>query len=528
MVSRCPSCGSPTPEDEKVCPSCGWDFVARKCMKPEPSRPAAPAAQGGFALPPARNLNLPPVGEPTGLTSLPKLEPHGSIGPAEGENPFTLPTARGMPPPEAPLKKTPPAGNAISAAAAAQGGLGARLFRSLRGETAKPAETAAPKETPIHDAPRAPERKGFPLPPARLIKGDDPAVPARRTPDNEPPVKKTPLAPPEPAARSDGDVEPFASAPAESLLPSSARESVPAASQMPPAPARAKPSAPPAEPPIAAESRMSMVMIAAIAGGALGTVSVLAVYLLMRPDTAPGTAGTASSPFGQPGSVPIARPAFPPVPGSAPVPAPAPAPAPRTAPAPQQSPAPLLELPRPLPGPIVSPAPAPAPDVSRPAATFGATPRLVVTGEEPKPKSAPKPAAASAPAREPKARKPKGPRWVFEGVVFDLLTTHGVFGAKLVFLDADGNVVGETDTGPAGRYKVSLPAGPGYKLKISHGDYTDRYIDEGDATSSLREATPEERRVLMSAAARNLPWAGDPAKPVHRDLALIPKTPEEP
>jgi hypothetical protein len=117
---------------------------------------------------------------------------------------------------------------------------------------------------------------------------------------------------------------------------------------------------------------------------------------------------------------------------------------------------------------------------------------------------------------------------VFEGVVFDLLTARGVFGAKLIFLNPDGDVVGETDTGPAGRYKIALPPGSGYKLKISHGDYTERYIDEGDATSSLREATPEERKILMSAAARNLPWAGSEAKPVHRDLALVPKTPEEP
>ena len=297
-----------------------------------------------------------------------------------------------------------------------------------------------------------------------------------------------------------------------------------------------------------------MVMIAAIAGAALGTVSVLAVYLLMRPDTTAGSNPTPVSPFGHGSSSTVARPTFPPD-GTAPAPPPSSVPPP----APAQSPAPLLESPRSASGPIVVPSPSgpvtsapppaarpappppvappvappapaptiPVPDAARPSATFASTPRLVVAGETPKPAAKPKPAAAS-PAEEPKARKPKGPKWTFEGVVFDLLTARGVFGAKLVFVDPDGNVVGETDTGPAGRYKISIPPGSGYKLKISHGDYTDRYIDEGDATSSLRDADPEERRILMSAAARNLPWTGDPAKPMHRDLALVPRTPEEP
>ena len=591
MVSRCPSCGSPTPEDETICTSCGWDFVARKRTKPEGSSPAAPPAKappppaaGGFALPPARNLNEPPVGQPTGLRPLPKLEPRGTNVPAEGENPFTLPTARGVPPPAEPPKKAPvpeklpekPA----PAAPPPKDGLGARLFRSLRGETA-PAKPAGSKEQPIPDAPPdAPEKKGFSLPPARVIETEEPVEP----PPIEPPVEKPrreeapresetpkpfkpvkrpepeepkelPRATPEPSARFDDGDEPFAPPPAESLLPTAAREPIPLPARPEPAspprreaPARPRteagapsPEAAAAAAAKAAEARKSMVMIAAIAGAALGTASVLAVYLLMRPETTAATNPTTVSPFARGSSSTVSRPPFAPG-GTTPAPAPPEAVPP---PAPPQSPSPVLETPRPS-GPIVVPsptvpatpaappaAPAPAappaaaPDAARPAATFGSTPRLVVAGEEPKPVAKPKPAAA-APSEEPKARKPKGPKWTFEGVVFDLLTARGVFGAKLIFVDPDGNVVGETDTGPAGRYKISLPPGTGYKLKISHGDYTDRYIDEGDATSSLREATPEERRILMSAAARNLPWAGDPAKPVHRDLALVPRTPEEP
>lgn len=597
MVSRCPSCGSPTPEDEKVCPSCGWDFVARKRTKPggpradapsTPPAPAEPPAGGGFALPPARNLNLPPVGEPTGLKPLPKLDPRGAAGPAEGENPFTLPAARNLsapePPPKpapAPEKPAPPPPKEPP-----KDGLGARLFRSLRGES-KPAEAPASKPEELPPAPDAPEKKGFSLPAARIVESDD--APVERPPEEKPPVIKTPLddeppsepePPPrpkpkpapvepedeeepaapfaEPSARFDGGDQRWTPAP-EPLLPTSARDVPPAPSRPEPAAPARKPAAPPATEPAsaaAADSRKSMVMIAAIAGGALGTVSVLAVYLLMRPDNSvPASHVAVGSPFGAPGASPAPRPAFPTPPGAAapsapaaPVAAAAAAP-PVPPPAPvQQSPAPLLASPVPAPaaaskpaapsGPIVpappaAPAPAPvaapAPDAERPSATFAATPRLVVSGETPKPAAPPRPAAAPAAAAEaPKPRKPKGPRWVFEGTIFDLLTTRGVFGAKLVFVNADGDVVGETDSGPAGRYKISVPPGTGYKLKISHGDYTDRYIDEGDATSSLREATPEERKILMSAAARNLPWTGETSKPVRRDLALVPKTPEEP
>ncbi|HXT01266.1 MAG TPA: hypothetical protein VN915_11360 [Elusimicrobiota bacterium] len=610
MVSRCPSCGSPTPEEERICPSCGWDFVARKRTRPgpaapaeppTPSSPAAPPAPGGFALPPARNLG----DAPPGLKPLPKLEPRGATGPVPGENPFTLPAARSLTPPEAPPPKpavpekrapdAPPPPPKETPKETPKDGLGARLFRSLRGES-KPAPPRAPKAEDVLPAPEAPAQKGFSLPTARIVEADEtPAEKPREqkprlfeTPVDDVPVEESlpaqeaetsepvkpekrpeaalpePAAFPEPAARFDGGDAPLPPPSAEPLLPTSARD-VPAAPARPerPAPARSATEPPPAgAASSAAEARKSMVMVAAIAGAALGTVSVVAVYLLMRPDAAPETSGAVASPFGRPGANAAPRPAFPPAPGTAPSPSPAPAAAPApaalaapAAPVPQ-SPAPLLSeppspvaAPKPAPpaGPIAvpspvaalpapaAPAPAAAPEPSRPAATFASTPRLVVTGEAsksaPPPSAAatsPAPVAAAPAAEEVKPRRPKGPRWVFEGVVFDLLTARGVFGAKLIFVNADGDVVGQTDTGPAGRYKVSLPAGSGYKLKISHGDYTERYIDEGDAVSSLRDATPDERRMLMSAAARNLPWTGDAAKPVHRDLALVPKTPEEP
>jgi hypothetical protein len=165
------------------------------------------------------------------------------------------------------------------------------------------------------------------------------------------------------------------------------------------------------------------------------------------------------------------------------------------------------------------------------AAAPAAAPAQAPSAAEPREEAPP---AAEAPKPAPKRRreraKPKRaePRWVFEGVVFDLLTARGVFAADLSFLDADGNKVGGVETGPGGRYKVSLPPAKkgGYALKVSRTDYTGRYIDEGDATTSLRDATPDERRILMQAAARNIPWVGNVKTVTRRDLALVPKTSE--
>jgi hypothetical protein len=291
----------------------------------------------------------------------------------------------------------------------------------------------------------------------------------------------------------------------------------------------------------------------------LGTVGVVAVYLLLRPDTSTGRALPVGvvSPFAQEpqGSSPFS-PAAPPA---------APAQAPSAAVQPS-SPAPLLPSSSPLPpersgspsgGPIfmqppaVKPAPAaaePSPEApparapleEGPTATFAAAARVEIgppaapapAAAKEKPPAAPAPAAkrpqasraARRETRERRAEK-RSPQWVFEGVAFDLLTAQGVFAARLTFLDSQGNVVARVETGPEGRYRIALPpAGKdGYRVQVSRTDYTSRYIDEGDATSSLREATPDERRILMQAASRNLPWIGKTSGPTRRDLALIPR-----
>ncbi|MDE2510853.1 MAG: hypothetical protein KGL74_07005 [Elusimicrobia bacterium] len=569
MISRCPSCGSLVKEEERVCPSCGWDFVARKrvpkpgappavtpapeppkvseppkaAVPPEPdaapkaSPPASFPAGGGLALPPARNLNEPPP-QVHGLKPLPRLEPRAPHVPGADENPFTLRA------PEAPKASPPPA----------------------------PKKEAAPprKELP----PAEPEMKtGFSLPSAKSLEPAKIEPPPRKAVP-EPIRPKPPARPPVRPPQDDGegildlDVEPEADEPQAPPEPEPAPKDIPEQAPAPgplaPLPAdlystpEPEPALEPSTPddPVTAEdvpgrepkkpsaskqvsenatpapqpARNSPVYIAAVAGAALGTVSVLAVYLLLRPDT------TTGSHFGE---SPFVR--NPPPAAFAPAAVP-----PKAAVPPPSSPAPLIEAPEPAPA-----APAALPAEARPAASFANSPRVVVAGDDEAPPSktsssaansaqgddAPEAPAPKKPRRAPepvrraaKAKAPQGPSWNFEGVVFDLLTARGVFAAKLVYLDADGNDVGQTETGPGGRYRIALPvsASGGYTLRISHSDYTTRYIDEGDATSSLREATPEERQILMQAAARNLPWVGNTKKTLHRDLALVPKSPEEP
>lgn len=582
MVSRCPSCGSPTKEDERVCPSCGWDFVARKRVpiggaapgaKPPttPAKPptSAPPAGGGFSLPPAKNLNEPPPVDTSGLKALPKISPRPAVGPAANENPFTLPTAE--PPPAPAAKKPEPAEKPKAEPPKEKEGFGARLFKSFRRDAppAEPQKPAAEPPPPVEP----PQKKDFAMPQAKKVVVDEepvilnepeveekPAPKPAEKPKAEPAKAKDPAPAPKveekpvkPVAAKDQTADdPDTGVAGETLdldeeppLLPSGNPTKPAAKAPPPPQHEMLVESDPAPVvDIAAEKRpgeqasaksgpaIPPIYIAAIAGAALGTVSVLAVFMLLRPDTAPGAKPT-GSPFAPAATAPAA-PAAP----QAPV-----------APPPQQSPAPLIEAaPGAVPATTAAPSgPVPAPpaappsptaaapaapkpeEPARPAASFAPVARVVVSGQEPV-----KPPVAAKPEPDEESPKPapkkKGPTWSFEGVVFDLMSTHGVFLAKLTFFDADGNEVGHAETGPGGRYKATVPAGGerGYTLKISHPDYTERFIDEGDQTTSLRDATPEERKMLMQAAARNLPWIGSAKKTMRRDLALVPRTPEEP
>ncbi|NNN04490.1 MAG: hypothetical protein HKL90_01180 [Elusimicrobia bacterium] len=185
----------------------------------------------------------------------------------------------------------------------------------------------------------------------------------------------------------------------------------------------------------------------------------------------------------------------------------------------------------------LSAAAAPAePVYTPPKVTFGDE-RVVIAGQAPPPSAMVSPAAISGPvtaaAKAPVFSAPPAPderaavKWSFRGEAFDLMTGEPVFAAKLTLIDAKGAVVGSAETGTNGRYELTVLAGPsgGYQLKIERPDYLERCIDQGAGTGALRQATPDERTVLVHAA-HGRPWVGAPGQIVVHDLALIPKSAE--
>ena len=305
---------------------------------------------------------------------------------------------------------------------------------------------------------------------------------------------------------------PSVKAPPEGVAEPAIPEQAETASE--PEPAQVSAEEPPLEAPPQAKTedapsarRHSPVHIAAVAGAAIVVVSLLNVYLLRRSETTL----VSNLPMG------VSPPGKAPAPDAAPV---------------------ALVASQPLPEPPSRPR-----VESRPAAAFISPSRVRIISAlnvaSPAPETAVKPASfpvSTATQEDPedpapaRRAKPTGPTWSFEGMVFDLITARGVFAVKLSLRDAGDNVVGETETGGDGRFKIVVPAGGarGYRLSLAHGDYSDRYIDESDAMSSLRNATPDERRILMKAAARNLPWVGASSNIVRRDMAIVPRFPEEP
>lgn len=470
MNSRCPSCGSPAPDEVRQCPACGWDFVTNKKMekaseppkaaeppkKTEPVRPpssvkpSAPVAGPGLALPPARGGGAPSA-------KIPKTET------PPGENPFALPVARNLGSKPAESMFAPPP--------------------AFPEDKAK-LPAVAPKEPPTKEPPTKSAE-----PPKKASAELTMARPADIQP---PPPKPAPVAAKE---------EAIPEAESDFLLPSSTDEIVvkPAAKPAPKAetpkadspkvatptmkaPARAPEPEPAAAGPKQNADRKSAAMIAGAAGAALGIMSLGALWMMTRSDPAAATHARGSSPFGKRSasdtevkpSLDIAHP-----------PAPAPAPAPQA---------------------VIQP---------RATATFARPTAAAVAAA----------LAAAKPKPKPAPQKPTGPQWVFEGVVYDLLTTRGVFGVKLVFIDAEDNEVTTAETSEGGKFHATMPAGPaaGYTLHIVHDDYSGKHIDELDSTSSVRKADLEQRKFLMRAGARSLPWVGAAGKTVRRDMALVPK-----
>ena len=79
MISRCPSCGAPAPDEAKHCPACDWDFVNNKRGSKDlgSAKKSEPAE---LSMPPARQA---PVGksqiEPVSVGSL-TLKGGGQVG----------------------------------------------------------------------------------------------------------------------------------------------------------------------------------------------------------------------------------------------------------------------------------------------------------------------------------------------------------------------------------------------------------------------------------------------------------------
>lgn len=546
MISRCPSCGVPAPDTVRQCPGCGWDFVnnkkgikkpdePKKAEPPKPSKPAEPpAAAAGFSLPPARGGAAPgkPAAEAAG---------------APDENPFALPVARNLGPKP-----------------------GESLFAPPPPPPAPALPTAKPKEAPAPEPEEAPEPAKPPVPAKPAEKAEPP--PKKEPPLEEPPSifskllkpSPKPVPKPPPLPEPEPEPEPVPDEPEENsaalFLPTSTKEIVVESAKRPEPKEAAAPEPKPREsapkeksPPTTgaapkAPARQSTVYFAALAGGALGLLSVCVIYVMMRAEPqAAAPRPTGSSPFGKrssgdAGLTPnLDEPELPPPPPAPAPPSPAPvtvveAPQPTSLPAPALSrpvepPAPTAPPPAPAPTPkavVVAPAPAPVapPAPAAPAKAVASRPTAVfATIAKPKPPVAPKPAAVVAAA----PKKPAGPQWVFEGVVYDLLSTRGAYGVRLVFVDADDNEVASVETAEDGRYRASMKPGPaaGYALRIQHDDYSGKHIDELDSTSSVRKADLEQRKFLMQAGARSLPWIGQTGKPTRRDMALVPKQVEE-
>lgn len=541
MISRCPSCGAPAPDEVRQCRACGWDFVTNKKGEkkpetpkktepgPEKPKPAAPAA-GGLALPPARggSAEVPATG--LGMARLPKVEGGGTASPGSpDENPFALPVARN---------------------------LGPKPGESLFAPPPPPAtESKLPEARPKEVSP--PEREAPPQ------KEKEPTLKKEEPPKKDPPRKieaPKPAPEPEPELVVEEAVEEVADEElsAALFLPSSTKEIVvdPVEKRAKPEPKepepesifaksgaadspKAKPSSAPSKPetetaPKPPAARQTAVYLAALAGGALGLFSLGAIFMMLRSDPQGAARPTGSSPFGKrtsgeatmtPGLDAPAPPA--PLPMPSPL-SPAPIvsseePLPTSIPAPAMSrpsapPPPVAAEPRPVEAPKpAAPVEAPKAQAERATATFAQIAR-------PKPVAKPKP---PAPVAAPK--KSMGPQWVFEGTVYDLLSTRGVYGVRLFFIDAEDNEVADIESGEGGRYHVSMKAGPveGYTLRIVHDDYSGKHIDELDSTSSVRKADLEQRKFLMQSGARSLPWIGAVGKPVRRDMALVPKASAE-
>ena len=458
------------------------------------------------------------------MARLPKVEPAGLAAPGGTEDsPFALPVARNLgPKPGESLFASPPS------------------VAEPKLPDARPKEPPQDKPEPKKEASIIEPSKPAPIEPVRVNQEEE-AAEEEEDADSSAALflpsstKEIVVEPSSHRARPDVHKEPEAET--KSVAEPIAAKASTSDEQKPAATADTKPPA----------GRQTAVYLAAMAGAALGLLSLGAIYMMLGSEPQGAAPPTRSSPFGKRSTgdstmVPVLD---------------DPAPAPKDPPGANRSlTAPMIESPDdepqptsirapsvsrpvepPTPGAIVSaptqpapalapaPAPVPAPPVVvappkvapyRPAATF-------VQTEPPKRAEKPKrPAPVAAP------KKVLGPQWVFEGAVYDLITTQGVYGVRLVFLDEKDNEVASVVAGGDGQYRVSMDVGPaaGYTLRIVHDDYSGKRIDELDSTTRFA-ADLEQRKFLMQAGHAAFPWIGSVGKPVRRDMALVPNVPAE-
>lgn len=168
--------------------------------------------------------------------------------------------------------------------------------------------------------------------------------------------------------------------------------------------------------------------------------------------------------------------------------------------------------------PVPLPAELPAPATSRQSEVAASTRPTVVILNIPSLPAAP--ADASGRPISPHAEP-----WVFEGLVYDLLSLRPVYSAKLRFLGPDGTHSGEAETAADGRYRIrlnALPAG-NYRVLLTHVDYVG-YLDEIDPP--FFQADRASRR--LAAQGRSVrPWIGSAGAVTKRTLIAIPRVLEQ-
>ncbi|MCX5794759.1 MAG: hypothetical protein NTY77_04620 [Elusimicrobia bacterium] len=517
MISRCPSCGIQVDDEAQQCPKCYWDFAKFKRVPPPGAAPAKEEA------PPPRAANdftpepeLPASAFAPAPAPLPppvQLPPIGNFG-AQTQGP-SLPAA---PQPQAPAQARPDESGGLSLPQL--GRIGEPAPRA-QGPSGIPMLPAVPPSRTPGDPPFAPGRPiGASASPPPLLPVSDYQAPSKAAAAAPPPGPKAapkPILPPaekKAPGPSQGLPQVPRARPAKPEPPplTAVQSGGGWGSASPPRPSAAKPGERSSTTVQPKPGRGRSPLLNRVTAGVviLGVFFVIVMQIVMRPDVKVGRSSSSMPTFAkdsrpQPLQLPPAKEAGEPA---------AAAPLPSVAPSSTSAAAAPVEPVRTTSAPAVAPA--------VPAAPAAA----------PKPPAPAAPAKAAPPAAKPRAHKraprpepdeDEGPRWTFEGSVYDLISLRPVHAAILAFKDSSGKVFGQTTTDEYGDYRVSLEplSEAAYVMSAKHADYQEKYIDE--IKPPFKEVSLEERRQLVSMSARARPWVGKTGLTVRRDFVMIPK-----